>query len=467
MPSMSDLIRCPGSFRDSAGYVFTDGKRIFRTIQESFAPTWEALEESGLLKEAVKRRLLIPFKECGTRGHAWKTVESPLLPFVSYPYEWSFGQFKAAALLTLDLLDLALEHGFILRDASAYNVQFMGWRPIFIDLLSFEPWEKDKPWNAYIQFCRFFLAPLALMAKRSVECGRFLADRVEGLPLELASVLLPVSTRLSPSLALHIHYHAKLQKKFADGRVAAPRIKKIRLSDKTVPNLSQALRLAIEGLSLPASLSTVWGEYYTDTNYTENAARSKKDIINHWVEHFCQTFDQALDVGANTSEYSIFLTQKFKSVIGIDIDYLAIEKLWMALQQKAIDNFLPLVIDLCNPSPSIGWNNRERISFTDRCHVDYLSALAIIHHLVFTGGIPLPQIADAFSEFVNPGGVLLLEFVPKDDSQVQRLLAARENVSGEYSLPACLEAFEKDFVPLAQRAVDESKRLMLAFKKKG
>lgn len=463
----SDFLPFPASFRDYAGQVLDGGDCVYRQIDSCFAESWQAVAKSGFFTDAIEKGLLIPFKEIRSRRDAWKMLQSPRLAFISYPYEWCFGQLKTAALHTLDILDEALAHGQILRDATGYNIQFEGWKPVFIDLLSFEHYKPGSPWQAYGQFCRFFLGPLALMAHRSPLCGRFLRDWIEGLPFELISSLLPLSTRFSPSLGLHLHYHARLQAKFSDPRKAARKIKKIHLSHKAVSNLSKALRLAVEAQKLPASLSTEWGDYYSDTNYTVAAAKSKKNELSQIVASLKGEKRLAIDLGANTAFYSSFLANLFTQVIAVDIDYLAIEKLWLYVCEKRISNLLPLVMDLCNPSPALGWDNIERDSFKQRCNADFLSALAVIHHLVFTGGISLPALATGLSHLLKTGAFLVMEWVPLEDSQVQRLLAARTTPHLPYSYQAFLDAFIGPFKLIKEVPIVESLRTLAVFCKEG
>lgn len=462
----SKSTRCPGSFRDSAGSVFDGGDVVLRTIQESFAENWRIAGESGFLESALQKELLIPFEEARPLPGSWKTLRSPKLPLISFPYEWCFGQLKDAALHTLDIMDEALRHGLILRDATAYNIQFFQGKPLFIDLLSFEKRDAGKPWQAYGQFCRFFLAPLALMARRSPVCGRFLRDWIEGIPLDLASSLLPYSTRFSPSLAIHVHYHARLQARYADPRKAAKKIRAMQLDERTVPNLSKALRLAVEGLRLPRGAVTEWGEYYADTNYSAAAADDKRQRIEGIVEKHVSQRELALDVGANTARYSAFLGDRFRQVAAVDIDYLAVEKLWRHVRERKLKNVLPLVLDLCNPSPAIGWDNAERPNFKTRFAGDYLSALAVIHHLVFTGGIPLEEVARGFAHLLGARGILALEWVPREDSQVQRLLAARDTADVPYGGVECRAAFSRYFDYVERYPIVESKRELLVFCKK-
>lgn len=463
----SNLLPFPASFRDYAGQVLAGENCVYRKIDASYAEHWKAAAKSGFFNAAIKKGLLIPFKESPSDQIAWKMLQSPKIAFISYPYEWCFGQLKTAALHTLDILDEALSHGLILRDATAYNIQFEGWKSTFIDLLSFEPYLPGFPWQAYGQFCRFFLGPLALMAHRSPLCGRFLRDWIEGLPFELITSLLPFTTRFSPSLGLHLHYHSRLQAKFSDPRKAAKKIKKIHLSDKAVPNLSKALRLAVEAQKLPANLSTEWGDYYNDTNYSLTAAESKKKELNRIVASLKGEKELAIDLGANTAFYSSFLANIFSLVIAADIDYLAIEKLWLYVCEKKISNLLPLVMDLCNPSPALGWDNIERDSFKQRCKADFLSALAVVHHLVFTGGISLPVLATGLSHLLKDRAILVLEWVPLEDSQVQRLLAARTTPHLPYSYQAFLDAFIGPFKLIKEIPIAESLRILTIFCKEG
>lgn len=456
----------PGSFRDHAGAVLDGEECVYRAINHSFAPVWDAVCASGFFESPAARESIISFREIEPLPGVWKTLASPRLPFISYPYEWCFGQLKTAALHTLDVFDAALEKGLWLRDATAYNIQFQGGKPIFIDLLSFEPRKKSKPWPAYRQFCSFFLGPLALMSKKSSLCGRFLRDWIEGLPLELVSSLLPFSTYLSPSLAMHLHYHARLQKQYEDPRKAAEKVKHLRLSENAAQNLSRALRIAVEGLKLPRSISTEWGDYYNDTNYSQIAADFKKDKIDKIVGGLQGEKNLAVDIGANTARYSSFLADSFKQVLAVDIDYLAIEKLWAHVTENKISNLLPLVMDLCNPSPAIGWDNSERESFQQRCKADYLSALAVIHHLVFSGGIPLPVLAKGFAHLIRPGGTAVIEWVPLEDSQVQRLLASREYVGQEYSLDYFLKSFSIWFNLVEIQPIQDSRRQLAVFHRK-
>lgn len=468
--------RIGGSFRDPSGFVFSDGERIVRTISESFRPHWEQGLHSGFLAGAVASGKLVGFSEAvgesipelsegtvpGGMPPVWSRLNVQRLPFISYPYEWCFSQLRDAALLTLDLHEEALDHGLMLKDASAYNVQFSGRAPVFMDLLSFALRPEDAPWIAYRQFCMHFLAPLAVQAKVGLWCGALSRLWIDGLPLAHAAALLPWRAKMSPGLALHLFAHARLDARHADARQTsqtARKATKVRQSLKAAHNLAQSLRATVEGLR-PVHRHTEWGDYYADTNYSDEAAARKAELVERIVSGLPGNL--ALDLGANTGRYSRLLAPHFDLVLAADMDELAVERHYQGLRhdKEAPANILPLVLDLANPSPALGWNCEERESFAKRCQADCLLALALIHHLVISAGIPLPLVARQLAELVRPGGRLVLEEVPREDSQVQSLLAVREDIFTDYTPQGLRAAFAPYFVPEASQPVSGSVRTL-------
>ncbi len=457
------LAQDTGSFRDPSGYVYIAKDSVFRTISPDYSKHWNAATESGFTARAIKSGLLLDFAEVPAMHGAWKTLECPRLPFISYPYEWCFSQLKDAAKHTLNLMGMALEDGLILKDASAYNMQFMGTKSTFIDHLSFEIWQKNSPWVGYLQFCKHFLAPLALMSKNLPECGILSANWIDGIPLHLASSLLPFRTKLSLHLNIHIHVHARMQQKYSDARASAEKVRHLKVSEKTVPRLCESLRACLDSLTLPRC-KTEWGDYYDDTNYTKAGETSKAEFVR--VTAARHSGAVAFDIGANTGAYSRLLAEFFPTVIAVDMDHMAVEKMYLNLKKSGQTRVMPLLINLSNPTPALGWMCQERQSFIQRSEGDYVSALALIHHLVLTAGIPLAKTADFFASLLRPSGVLVLEFVPFEDSQVQRMLAARETVFKTYSLETCLDAYAAHFELLERKAVAEITRTLLVLKKK-
>ncbi|MDQ3937786.1 MAG: SAM-dependent methyltransferase, partial [Chloroflexota bacterium] len=190
---------------------------LYRQVHEEHAADWQQFQASGLYRQLIEQDRLIVHEEAPVAeafdSQAWMVLKPRPLEFISYPYEWTFGQLKDAALLTLAAQRDAITVGMTLKDASAYNVQFDNGQPLLIDALSFERRQDDEPWVAYRQFCQHFLAPLALMALRDVRCGLLLRDFVDGIPLDLAATLLPWRSRLRTGLAAHLHLHARAQQR--------------------------------------------------------------------------------------------------------------------------------------------------------------------------------------------------------------------------------------------------------------
>lgn len=453
-----------GSFRDPSGYVYEKDGAIYRTITRHYQSHWEKVEP--FLAELAKERLVVPFEDSTPIEGAWKTLKVEKLPFISYPYEWSYDQLKDAALLTLDLQKRALRQGLILKDASAYNIQFVGGKPIFIDHLSFEVWEEGAPWVAYRQFCSHFLAPLALLSSVDLQCGLLSRIWIDGIPLEVAAAMLPKSKRLNPGLNFHLFLHARMQQKYADAENHTDKVKSIKMTSDYLLNLAGSLERLIlsKALQLPR-VSTEWGDYYSNTNYTEESAGQKLSLVEQ-AARLHHTGGLAVDLGANTGRYTKLLSPNFSYVLAADIDPLAVNRHYLALKNTTeYTNILPLIMDFSNPSPGLGFNCTERPGFMERCNADFITALALIHHLRITAGIPLALIADFFASLLSDNGILVLEFIPKEDSQTKKLLALREDVFHDYTLEECLNVFSRQFERVSVTPIQDSCRTMIILKK--
>lgn len=448
--------RVPGSFRDPAGFLFWHEGTLYRQVNPQGQQDYDALMSSGLYDELVSSGALIPHEEVDLRLEglppAHRVLRPEPVPFLSWPYEWCFGQLKDAALLTLELDRRALERGLSLKDASAYNVQFVDGRPVFIDTLSFEPYQEGQPWVAYRQFCQHFLAPLALMAKVDIRLGKLLRTHIDGVDLDLASTLLPFGTRLSFGLATHLHLHARSQRSHSDNPDTTAR--QTRVSKHGRIGINESLRAVVEKLDWEPT-GTEWGDYYDATNYTEAAAAHKAAAIGAWLDDLRP--GTVWDLGANLGAYSRLASQRGAMTIAFDIDPAAVEKCWRQVRSTREARLLPLLQDLSNPSPSIGWAHRERASLTDRGPADLVMALALVHHLAIGNNVPLDRIAEWFARL---GRSLVIEFVPKSDSQVRRLLATREDIFPDYTVEGFEQAFGRWFQIAERVPVRESDRLL-------
>ena len=341
----------------------------------------------------------------------------------------------------------------VLRDASAYNIQFLNGKPILIDTLSFEKYE-EKPWVAYKQFCQHFLAPLALMSYVDVDLNKLSQVNIDGIPLPLTSKLLPLRTKLKPGLLIHLHLHASSQKKHADKSKGLQK-RNVKLSKRSMLGLIDSLEGAIKALKWKPK-GTEWGDYYEgNLNYLPASLRYKANLVEKFIGVVKPK--TVWDLGGNTGLFSRVASNKGIFTVSSDIDPAAVEINYQLVKDKKEKNLLPLLIDLTNPSPGIGWENIERDSFISRGPVDTVLALALVHHLAISNNVPLEKLAEFFS---RTGKHLIVEFIPKEDSQVQKLLATREDIFPDYSRSGFEKNFEKFFAIKKSESIRGSKRIL-------
>lgn len=451
MPTTPKAEQHSASFRDPSGFLFSRSGILYRQINHSYADDYSCLMESGLYDKLVKAGLLIPHAEVdqtpAESDLAFKVIQPERVPFISYPYEWSFSQLKDAALTTLGIHKRALKYDMALKDASAYNIQFVHGRTTLIDTLSFEKYKEGQPWIAYRQFCQHFLAPLALMAYCDVRLSQLLRVYIDGVPLDLTSKLLPALTRLNFGLLSHIHIHAGAEKRFAGESVT-----QAKMSRNALIGLVESLEATVRKLTWKPA-GTRWSNYYNITNYSDAAFNHKKQLVSEWVRRVKPNL--LWDLGANTGIFSRLASSADIFTVAFDIDPAAVEQNYLQAKKDKEKNLLPLQLDLTNPSPGLGWANRERESFHERGPADMVLALAVIHHLAITNNVPLPQLADFFAEM---GKWLVIEFVPKSDSQVQKMLVAREDIFPTYTQEGFESAFRERFDIHESVAVHESQR---------
>ena len=425
--------RVSSSFRDPSGYVFKKEGIIYRKVSPAYLPVMEKVTESGLYSDLVTDSMLLPFRWVDE-----STIKPEQVPFVSYPYEWSFSMLKDAALLTLKVQKLALERNLVLKDASAYNVQFIGSRPILIDHLSFCPYEKGKPWIAYRQFCQHFLNPLVLASYRDIRLLQLLKSNIDGIPANLTNKLLPLRARFNLGLLMHVGISSvdKEVKKI-------PSLSKVRLT-----SLLGSLETTVRRLSWKPTKG--WKDYGKECNYSEEATSSKFDIVGRFLDRTSPK--TVVDLGANKGEFSGLAHNLGYDVLAVDSDPACVEFCYSTAGSRHI---LPLVVDFTNPSPSIGWESLERDSFLSRLKVDTAMCLALVHHLAIGNNLPLNRIAKLLSSICKE---LIIEWVPKEDSQVQQMLKFREDIFTDYTKESFEKEFSKYFVTIASEGIEGSLR---------
>lgn len=445
------------SFRDPAGYVFKNSKgEVLRRIKPEGRADFDLFVSSGLYKELANDGLIIPHTKVPSRGHNDLTIKPVQVPFITYPFEWSFSQLKDAALLTLELQRRAMRYDMMLKDASAYNMQFMEGRPVLIDTLSFMAYEPDTPWQAYRQFCQHFLAPLALMAYTDTNLSQLSRVFIDGIPLDMAATLLPRRAKLRPGIAMHLVLHSRAQK--AKGTEHKAQARKV--TKASVGAIIDNLEGTIKRLK-PRTTSTEWGDYYDRTNYTPDAADKKARQIKALIKPL--KVKTALDLGGNDGRYSRPLNDLGILTACTDIDPNAVEANYRVVKQHNEPLMLPMLVDLINPGGAMGWHNNEREPIHERLKTDVVMVLALIHHLAISNNLPFGMIANYFKEFAP---YLVLEFVPKEDSQVKKLLSTRKDIFPDYNEEGLVAAFSAHYKILKEARITGTKRTLYLMKRK-
>jgi hypothetical protein len=283
--------------------------------------------------------------------------------------------------------------------------------------------------------------PLALMSRVDVRLGSLLRSHLEGIPLDLGSRLLPRGTWLRPGLLLHVHFHAMAQRRYADRGADKPRsaVAKRGVSATAAAGLVGSLRSSIEALDWKPA-GTEWADYTEDNNYSAQAAGAKREAVLGFLRGLGAR--TVWDLGANTGEYSRAAREVVPSVIAFDLDPAAVERNYRRVKGEKESGLLPLLLDLTNPSPALGWAHGERLSLEERGPADVLLALAVVHHLAIGHNLPLDRVAGFLARL---GRNLIVEFVPKSDSQVQRLLRDRPDIFPDYTAEGFESAFRSRF----------------------
>ena len=450
--------RIGGSFRDPSGFVFRRGGRVYRQLNQSYREHFEHLVGSGLYECLAAEGLLIQHEEVSEPPlepeRSYRLLLPEQIPFVSYPYEWCFSQLKEAALATLKIQRLAVEQGMSLRDASAFNLQFLRGRAVFIDTSSFERLPENQPWVGYQQFCRHFLAPLALACYVDIRLLMLLRTHLDGIPLDLAARLLPARTKLKPGLLMHVHAHAAAQRKAA-GKTPSQSNGSAAFGRNALMGLIDSLESTVSSLSWTPEGD--WAKYYSDTNYSDESFENKKSLVAEMLK--AADPETVWDLGANTGPFSRLAANTGAKpwTLSVDLDPAAVETNYHLCQRQNEQNVLPLVGDLANPSADLGWAGEERQSLASRGPADAVLALALIHHLAIGNNTPLEKVA---AYFANLGKQLVIELVPKGDSQVERMLASREDIFDRYDQTGFESSFSRFFSIERREPIPGTKRTL-------
>lgn len=424
---------------------------------------------TGLYDALLAERLIVPHREISLPSAPWpKVLEPEKLSFIGYPFEWSFSQLQEAALLTLRIQAMAVEHGASLKDATPYNIQFAAGSPVHIDTLSFEAY-REKPWTAYRQFCEMFLAPLAMMAHREADYNRYLLADLAGLRLRTVSRLLPRKTWLDGGLLSHVHLHSLSQEHLEQSKLRRPAVASDSHSAPQSLRMPKAHHLAfvdqlkntVQKLK-PFRAPTSFGRYYEEcVHYTDAAEAFKASEIREWVRH--ESYRTAADLGANNGKYSRILTEAGIRTLALDSDPYCVDENHHLSRRRGDSHMIPLVADLSNLFGGAGWNARERAPLFERFSPDLIMGLAVIHHLRISAGVSMEFLARFFEDKARD---LILEFVPKQDPMVRRLLQSREDIFHDYDETSFEAAFGRAFTILRKSPLPQSPRTLYFLRRK-
>ena len=440
------------SYRDPSGFIFEKDGIFYRQVNKVFKDHFEFFISSDCYKHLAEKKLLISHdevKENFSGDDNWlTTLEPEQLSYTSYPYEWSFDMLKDAALLTLQLMKESIAFGMTLKDATPYNG-----RMTFIDTLSFEKYDETKPWIAYRQFCECFLGPLLLTHYSKQPLHNLLLSWPDGIPLPVIRSLLPFRSRFSLFTYLHIHLHEKLTRpgKQTKQNVSA-------FSKTKMLNLVNSLESVIKGLKAPSS-KTNWSDYYEEAGQRGDYVEQKKIIIEKWLNEI-PGIQTAVDLGANDGYFSELVSSKNVFTVSAEADAVCVNNLYLQCKEKKKSSIHPAIIDLTNPSPAIGVNNKERSSFISRTKTDLALALALIHHLCIGKNMSFAQCAELLA---NVSKQLIIEFVPKQDAKTQLLLQNKKDIYTYYSVE---KVFSTVFSIEKKESISGTQRILYLMKKK-
>ncbi|MFV0541275.1 MAG: class I SAM-dependent methyltransferase [Aestuariibaculum sp.] len=459
---MIDKQNYSASFRDPSGSVFIEEGVVKRQINPIYFDQYAALKEKGLFKKLFFTGFLIKHEEL-LHDKTKIVIQPEQIPFIIYPYEWSFSQYKEAALLTLKIQKFCLDNGMSLKDASAFNVTFHKGKAIFMDTLSFDFYRENEPWRAYKQFVLHFLGPLLLAKYRGADMLKLMGTFIDGVPIKMVSSMLPFKTKLNPFVYSNVHLLAKYENEYKDDYKG--KSKKASLSKQAQLNIIKSLYGFIKKIEVKEP--SEWSDYYSKTNYTKSAFLQKSKIINKWVDDL--KIKTLIDVGGNDGTFVRQINRKLKQALVCDIDNNAVSYNHKNLNSSEETYITPFVQDILSPSPAVGFNNKERQSFLERIQLfkpDLTMALAVIHHMSLSGNIPFKMSAEFFASFSK---YLIIEFPKREDSWVERLLSAKREFRKHfnfYNIEFFEEAYSSYFDVVEKQKIDGSERVMYLLKVK-
>ncbi len=452
----------PGSFRDPDTKVFRHDGAVFRCLTPRALSDWERLASTSFFKRLTAEHRVIPTEQVRDRAGLpaldakWAAVlKHETVPLVSYPYEWPFSMLRDAALLQLDVTLAALEEGMTLKDATPFNIQWVGSHPTFIDIGSFTAYHAGEPWMGYRQFCKLFLYPLLLQAYRNVSFHPWLRGSLDGIEAEQVRSMLRAQDYLRPGVLTHVYLQAKAQSRY-EGSVRDIRadLRAAGFDAELIKHNVARLRRLVEGLRWKRTRST-WSNYQHTHTYQSDELRDKVAFVTQALTP--RRWHRVWDLGCNTGIYSRLASEHADYVLAIDADHVVIDRLYQTLQAEGCTNILPLISDCADPSPGLGWRGLERRPLNERGAPDLILCLALMHHLVIGRNIPLDELIGWLAGF---GAELVIEFVGRDDPMVRQLLRHRADQDFDYSPDAMEAALARHFGTVRRQSLASGTRIL-------
>jgi hypothetical protein len=453
----------PGSFRDPDSRVFERDGDVFRALSARGLDDWTALSSSQAYAELTERGSVIETHEVGdehpaTLRDGWAGVlRHASIPFVSYPYEWTFGMLRDAALLQLDVLERCLSDGLMVKDSSPYNVQWRGASPVFIDIGSFERLREGEPWIAYRQFCMLFLYPLMFQAYKGIPFAPWLRGAIDGITPGQARSVMSGRDRLRRGVLTNVVMHSRLERSYSsvDGRSAKEQVRRAGFSTELILANVRRQRKLVSRLRWNPGTSA-WTDYRDASTHLESDAAEKAAFVASVAARRRRRL--TWDLGANDGAYARIAAESSDHVLAMDVDHPTVERLYRTLRDDGEQRILPLVVDVCDPSPGLGWRGRERGTLADRGRPDLTLCLALVHHMAITRNVPLREIVDWLASL---GGTVVVEFPQRTDPMVQRLLAGkRDGAHGDYEREHFERCLSEAFVVERRLELPSGERVM-------
>ncbi len=453
-----------GSFRDRDGRIYHIDGRIIRGVSAGALKDFERLRATEFYRRLLQQGRLVASEPLSldqvplppAEKARWAAfIEHQRIPVISYPYEWTFGMLRDAALLQLQLVESAILEGMTLKDATPYNIQFVSGSPVFIDIPSFETLQPGAPWAGYRQFCELFLFPLLLQAYKGIAFQPLLRGSIDGIDVQTAARLFGLRDRFRSGVLSHVWLQAKLDRRYgATQRDVRGELKSAGFNKELILANLRKMRRLVTRLDWRGDGSE-WGAYEEFHNYSTSDHALKESFVDECVA--ASGAGCVWDIGCNTGQFARIAARHAGQVIAMDLDHYAVERLYRELRSENGRNILTLVQNIADPSPNWGWRNRERSDLVTRARPDLVLCLALIHHVVISANVPLDEFVGWLADLAEH---LVIEYVSRGDDKVQTLLRNKEDKYSDYSRDGLEQALERHFAINRRQSLESGNRYL-------